>query len=80
MSVHTKHEAEVLALKNAIFDLKDARWRLEYKVADLKEAKRLRRRRERNRKLSVPQLRAEGKMRAAAGGYMFNKTWEVKRR
>jgi hypothetical protein len=80
MSVHTKHEAEVLALRNEIFELKDTRWRMGCKVKDMKESMRLRRRRDRDRSKSKDQLRAEGKMRAAAGGYCFYKTWEGRRR
>jgi hypothetical protein len=70
-----KLDEDIAALRNEIFDLKEARWRLERRVADLKEAERRRRRRERERKLSPEQLRAEGKMRAAAGGYYFEKYW-----
>jgi hypothetical protein len=80
MSTHTEREAEVQALRNEIFELKDTKWRMEGKVRDLKESERLRRRRERDRTLSVPELRAEGKVRAAAGGYLFNKIWEGGRR
>jgi hypothetical protein len=73
-------DKQITALRQEIFDLKDARWRLEFKVNDMLEAYRLRARRDRQRTLSVEQLREEGKVRAAAGGFMFDKVWTGGRR